>query len=133
MKSKVNRIRILAGSEPHERIFAVSRTVMDKLNRDGVPIIQVLSESHVLSYGPKGQGLSDASMGAVNKLISVQGVLSLNFRKHHVTIVKALAWDWAEIQPEILSILRSEYFNDAFDNVQIDDTTSGEKSPAVKR
>jgi hypothetical protein len=133
MKSKVNRIRILPGSDPQERIFAVSRMVMHKLNRDGVAIIDVLSESHINSYGPKGQGLSVASVGAVNKLISVQGVISLNFKKHHITIVKALAWDWAEILPEILSILRSEYFNDAFDAVQVDDTTSGDKLAPAKR
>jgi hypothetical protein len=117
----VNRIRVFAEADKNERTYAMTRSAWTRWIASQVVFYDALPDAHLQSY--VHQGYSEASVHVLKELFQVDGVASVVIRKHQLTISKGSAWDWSEVQPGILSVLRRGYFADAYEFVTVDDTT----------
>jgi hypothetical protein len=120
VKPKVHRIRILPGESEGTRVFGVSRDLLLHFSEKGFRWVFWSDPGCFQKYQDENY-VTKVSCQVGNELVQTPGVLWVRFMKDHLTIKKSCALDWSEIQPPILHTLRSHYFPDVYELVEVDD------------
>jgi hypothetical protein len=118
----MQRIRVVAGNSALQKQFCLSVLIIDRSYTTAISFIKIDEWKSWNGWKHKN------SLQALRRIVALHGVIDVKVYAFDVTISIGGAFDWEDLQPRILQIIREELFDGQdFLRIQLQDRTKVEQ------